>query len=157
MAQRRMFALSVVDTDQFLDMPASTQNLYFHLGMRAVDDGFISNPHKITTLVNCSSDDLKLLIAKSFIIPFDSGVCVVRDWKINNYIQSDRYHETRYLQEKKILCLDKAGSYNKMDTLCIQDVSKTDTQVRLGKDRVGKDRVELWKETDSAEPERGLL
>lgn len=136
MAQRRMFALSVVDTDTFLDMPASTQNLYFHLGMRADDDGFISNPRKITTFVNCSTDDLKLLIAKGLIIPFDSGVCVVRDWRINNYIQKDRYRETRYLTEKRCLSIDESGAYNRMDTPCIQNVSSLDTQVRLGEDRV---------------------
>lgn len=136
MAQRRMFALSVVDTDTFLDMPASTQNLYFHLGMRADDDGFVSNPRKITTFVNCSTDDLKLLIAKGLIIPFDSGVCVVRDWRINNYIQKDRYRETRYLKEKRCLSIDESGAYNRMDTPCIQNVSSLDTQVRLGEDRV---------------------
>ena len=96
MAQRRMFSLEVVDTDKFLDMPASTQNLYFHLGMRADDDGFVSSPKKITTLVNCSVHDLKLLVTKGLIIPFSSGVCVVKDWKTNNCIQKDRYHETKY-------------------------------------------------------------
>ena len=130
MAQRRMFALSVVDTDVFLDMPASTQNLYFHLGMRADDDGFISNPRKITTFVNCSTDDLKLLIAKGLIIPFDSGVCVVRDWRVNNYIQKDRYRETRYIVEKRCLSIDESGAYNRLDTPCIQNVSSLDTQVR---------------------------
>ena len=133
MAQRRMFSLEIVDTDLFLDMPASTQNLYFHLGMRADDDGFVSSPKKITVLVNCSSDDLKLLIAKSLIIPFDSGVCVVRDWKINNYIQRDRYKETRYLAEKSTLEIATTGSYSLMDTECVHDVSKLDIQVRLGK------------------------
>lgn len=150
MAQRRMFSLSVVDTDQFLDMPASTQALYFHLGMRADDDGFISNPRKITSLVNCSTDDLKLLIAKGFIIPFQSGICVVKDWKINNYIQADRYHENRYLQEKSGLNLDEAGAYTVLDTSCIQSVSKMDTQVRLGKDRK---ELELGEVTSCAEPE----
>lgn len=130
MAQRRMFALSVVDTDVFLDMPASTQNLYFHLGMRADDDGFISNPRKITAFVNCSTDDLKLLIVKGLIIPFDSGVCVVRDWRVNNYIQKDRYRETRYIAEKRCLSIDESGAYNRLDTPCIQNVSSLDTQVR---------------------------
>lgn len=150
MAQRRMFALSVVDTDLFLEMPASTQNLYFHLGMRADDDGFISNPKKITLLVNCSTDDLKLLIAKNFVIPFDSGVCVVRDWRVNNYIQKDRYRETRYLAEKRCLSVDETGTYNKLDTSCIQNVSSLDTQVR---DRVSTE-IELGedKKTESKPP-----
>lgn len=95
-----MFSLDVVDTDLFLDLPASSQNLYFHLGMRADDDGFVASPKKITAMVNCSADDLKLLIAKGFVIPFPSGVCVIREWKVNNYIQKDRYTPTRYLDDK---------------------------------------------------------
>ena len=101
MAKRRMFSLDIVDTDTFLDMPASTQNLYFHLGMRADDDGFVSSPKKITNSVNCSADDFKLLLAKGYIIPFDSGVCVIKDWKINNYLRPDRYTPTMYIAEKK--------------------------------------------------------
>lgn len=138
MAQRRMFSLEVVDTDAFLDLPASSQNLYFHLGMRADDDGFIGAPRRITAMVNCSADDLKLLIAKKFVIPFESGVCVIRDWKINNYIQKDRYHQTRYLNEKQLLAVEASGSYSYVDTPCIQNVSRLDTQVRLDKDRSGK-------------------
>ncbi len=142
MAQRRMFSLEVVNTDAFLDLPASSQALYFHLGMRADDDGFVSNPKKITALVNCSPDDLSLLIAKGFIIPFPSGVIVVRDWKTNNYIQADRYHETRYLEEKGLLSINKNGSYSIPDTSCIQNVYKLDTEDRLGKDRLGEDIIE---------------
>ncbi len=81
-----MFSLEVVDTDDFLDMPTSAQCLYFHLGMRADDDGFVSNPRKITKMANCSQDDLDILIDKKYIIPFESGVVVIRDWKVNNYI-----------------------------------------------------------------------
>lgn len=91
MAKRRMFSLDVVDTDSFLDLPASSQSLYFHLGMRADDDGFVSSPKRITAMVGAAGDDLKLLIAKGFVIPFESGVCVIRDWRVNNYIQRDRY------------------------------------------------------------------
>lgn len=119
-----MFSLDVVDTDAFLDLPASSQSLYFHLGLRADDDGFISSPRRIASTVNASTDDLKLLIAKGFIIPFASGVCVVRDWKINNYIQRDRYSPTLYAEEKSQLESSKkwkifAGGY-KMYTGCIQ-------------------------------------
>lgn len=115
MAQRRMFSLEVVDTDLFLDMPASSQALYFHLSMRSDDDGFCASPRKIAMLVNCSTDDLKLLIAKRFVIPFESGVCVIRDWRVNNYIQRDRYHETRYQSEKQRLFLTDSGSYELVD------------------------------------------
>lgn len=132
MAQRRMFSLEVCDTDTFLDLPASSQALYFHLGLRADDDGFVSSPKKITAMVNCSADDLKLLIAKGLVIPFQSGVCVIRDWRVNNYIQKDRYHETRYLDEKAMLAVCKDGSYI-LDPVCIQDASRMDTEVRLGK------------------------
>lgn len=121
MAKRRMFSLDVVDTDAFLDLPASSQNLYFHLGMRADDDGFISSPKRIAATVNASADDLKLLAAKGFIIPFDSGVCVVRDWKINNYIQGDRYTPSLYTDEKERLVLDESKRYSMLDTACIQD------------------------------------
>lgn len=132
MAKRRMFSLDVVDTDNFLDLPASSQALYFHLGMRADDDGFIASPKKITALVNCSQDDFKLLLAKGYIIPFESGICVVTDWNINNYIQKDRYHETIYLEEKKLIKTGKNGSY----TACIQSGYKTYTQDRLDKDNI---------------------
>ena len=131
-----MFSLDIVDTDAFLDLPASSQSLYFHLGMRADDDGFISSPRRIASTVNASADDLKLLIAKGFIIPFASGVCVVRDWRINNYIQRDRYTPTLYAEEKSQLESGKNGRYLPLDTKCIQNVSKSDTQVRLGKDNI---------------------
>lgn len=103
MAKRRMFSLDVVDTDHFLDMPPSAQNLYFQLGMRADDDGFISSPRKITKLVNCSADDMNILLEMGYIVSFDSGICAVCDWKVNNYIRPDRYTETIYKNEKKLL------------------------------------------------------
>lgn len=135
-----MFSLDICDTDAFLDLPASSQNLYFHLGLRADDDGFVSSPKKITALVNCSSDDLKLLVAKGFIIPFDSGICVIRDWRTNNYIRSDRYKETRYLLEKSRLSVGENGAYQLADTAAglpsgIPTVNRVgdgrDTQVRV--------------------------
>ena len=137
MAERRMFAKTIIDSDMFLDMPSSTQALYFHLAMRADDDGFINNPKKIQRMVGSGDDDLKLLIAKRFIIPFESGIVVIKHWKIHNYIQKDRYKPTIYQDEKSMLSEDG----NKAYTECIHDVSKVDTQVRLGKDRLGKDRV----------------
>ena len=137
MAERRMFAKTIIDSDAFLDMPLSTQALYFHLSMRADDDGFINNPKKIQRMVGASDDDLKLLVAKNFIIPFDSGVVVIKHWKIHNYIQKDRYKETVYKEEKAVLQIKSNNAYT-LDTKCIQDVSKMDTQVRLGKDSIGK-------------------
>ena len=134
MANRRMFSLTVVDTDQFLDMPSTTQALYFHLGMRADDDGFVSSPKKIAGIANCSMDDLKLLIAKGYVIPFESGVIVITHWKQHNYIQSDRYRKTTYKKEREQLEL--VENVYKLDTENIQQSSKTYTQYRLSKDIV---------------------
>ena len=149
MARRRMFSLDVVDTDAFLDLPSTSQSLYFHLGMRADDDGFVSSPKRITAMVNASGDDLKLLIAKGFLIPFASGVCVIRDWKVNNYIQRDRYTPTLYMEEKQKLACDNTGRYAPLDTPCIQDGYTSDTQ-----GRVGEDREEAGKENRAATPPR---
>lgn len=103
MANRRMFSLDVVDTDRFLDMPASSQNLYFHLGMRADDDGFVSSPKKITKIVNCAADDLKVLASRGFILDVGNGIIVITNWKQNNYLQKDRYRPTIYQGEKAML------------------------------------------------------
>ena len=140
-----MFSLKIIDTDEFLDMPATTQNLYFHLGMRADDDGFIASPKKITKMINSADDDMKVLITKKFIIPFENGVCVIRHWRIHNYIQKDRYEETQYLEEKASLSI-KNNKYTTNKLKCIQNVSKMFPQdrvgkVRKGKDRIGKDRI----------------
>lgn len=133
MARRRMFSLDVVDTDAFLDLPSSSQALYFHLGMRADDDGFVSSPKRITATVSASPDDLKLLITKGFVIPFDSGVCVIRDWKKNNYIQSDRRTDTAFVAEKALLQISEDRAYQLLDTACIHLVSELDTQISLDK------------------------
>lgn len=112
MARKRMFDMEIVDTDLFLDMPQSSQNLYFHLGMRADDDGFVSNPKKIIKIIGANDDDLKLLFLKKFVIPFESGVCVITHWKLNNYLRKDRYIETIYKEEKKQLVEDENGVYS---------------------------------------------
>jgi hypothetical protein len=127
MAERRMFAKTIIDSDAFLDMPLSSQSLYFHLSMRADDDGFINNPKKIQRMVGASDDDLKLLVAKRFIIPFESGIVVIKHWKIHNYIQKDRYKPTIYQEEKQLLMEKENNVY----TECIHDVSKLETQDRL--------------------------
>ncbi len=141
MAERRMFSKAIVDSDAFLDMPLSTQALYFHLGMRADDEGFINNPKKIQRMVGCSDDDSRLLVAKGFIIPFESGVVVIRHWKIHNYIQKDRYRETVYQRERAMLTVEENKTYTVMDTTCIQSVSMLDAQDRIGKDRKDKKSI----------------
>ena len=146
MAERRMFAKTIIDSDVFLDMPLSTQALYFHLSMRADDDGFINNPKKIQRMIGASDDDLKVLVMKRFILPFDSGVVVIKHWRMHNYIRNDRYKETVYQEEKAQLLLKENGAYTQVATLGIPDGNQVETQVRLGKDRVrlelGEDSVE---------------
>ena len=139
MAERRMFAKTIIDSDAFMDMPLSAQALYFHLSMRADDDGFVNNAKKIQRMIGASDDDCKLLVMKRFVLTFESGVIVIKHWRIHNYIQKDRYQETVYLKEKATLELTK----NKAYTECIQNVSKMYPQVSIVKD--SKELVKLNK------------
>lgn len=147
MAERRMFAKTIIDSDAFIDMPVTTRLLYYDLGMRADDDGFVNSPKKIMRMVGASQDDLAILISKKFIIPFETGVVVIKHWRIHNYIRNDRYKPTKYEEEMSQLVVKENGAYtlgipdgNQMDTNGIPMVSTLDTQDRLGKDRLGKDR-----------------
>lgn len=146
MANRRMFSVDVVCTDKFLEMPASSQALYLQLGMKADDDGFVSAPKQITRMTNASEDDFRILVSKGYIIPFDSGVIVIKDWKVNNYLRRDRYTETRHLKEKSVLEIVNdvyviSDKLNSASGSGIPDgipdgnrvVSQVDTQVRIGK------------------------
>ena len=137
-----MFAKTIIDSDAFLDMPLSTQALYFHLSMRADDDGFINNPKKIQRMIGAADDDFKVLITKNFIIPFESGIVVIKHWKIHNYIQKDRYKETVYIEEKQQLETKGNKAYTLLDTQCIHDGYRMETQVRLGKDSIDKDSID---------------
>ena len=141
MAERRMFAKTIIDSDAFLDMPMSARLLYYDLGMRADDDGFINSPKKIMRMIGASNDDVNILIARKFVIPFDSGVVVIKHWRINNYLRNDRYTETKYLEEKSNLEVDKNGSYTaKNNTGIPVGIPTVSTgKVRLGKDSIGKD------------------
>ena len=153
MAERRMFSKKIIDTDAFLDMPLSAQALYFHLSMRADDEGFIGNPKRIRSMVGASEDDLKLLILKRFLLVFESGVVVVKHWRIHNCIQSDRFKPTTYIEERDTLSLDGKKAYiEKMETECIQDVSRREAQLRLGKGSVGKDSIGENESAESAPP-----
>lgn len=154
MAERRMFAKSIIDSDLFLDMPSSTQNLYFHLGMRADDDGFVNSPQKIMRMVSCSKNDMDMLIFKNFIIPFDTGICVIKHWRIHNYIRNDRYTPTIYTEEKNMLSFDDSKSYLTGMTLGIpndipEDIPLVDVgKVRLGKGSLGKESIDIDIEND---------
>ena len=139
MAQKRMFTMKIVDSDAFLDMPATTQCLYFHLNMRADDDGFIGNPKRIMKITGASEDDLRLLIAKRFVLTFEDGVIVIKHWRMHNTLSRDRYVETSYTDEKKMLLLKDNGSYsltggNPIDDTRLIERSGRQTQQRRNKD-----------------------
>lgn len=143
MAERRMISKKITDTDAFLDMPLTTQALYFHFLQNADDDGFVGNPNSIMRKVGASKNDYDLLMVKRFIIVFDSGICVIKHWRIHNYIQKDRYVPTTFIKEKAQLETEENGAY----TECIQNVSNLYAQYSIGKDSIvedsiGKDRIE---------------
>lgn len=143
MAERRMFSKTIIDSDAFIDMPLSTQALYFHLSMRADDEGFINNPKKIMRMIGANQNELEILLAKRYLLGFESGVIVIKHWGIHNYIQSDRRKETLYKEEKSQLIVKENKSYteavNKLDTRCIQngDIGK----VSIGKNRLDKESI----------------
>ena len=159
-----MFAKTIIDSDSFLDMPVTARLLYYDLAMRADDDGFVNNPKKIMRVVGASQDDLTLLCVKKFVIPFESGIVVIKHWKIHNYIQRDRYKPTKYEDERARLTVNDNGAYSlnseciqnvsKMDTTCIQNGYNMDTQVRLGKDRLGKDSISICADAPTPTPKK---
>ena len=133
-----MFTKKIIDSDAFLDMPLSTQALYFHLNMRADDDGFINNPRKIMRMIGASEDDMKVLITKRFIIIFDSGIVVVKHWRMHNLLRKDRYIETQYLEEKNMLLLKENGAYTESGN---QMATKWQPNGNTGKVSIGKDSI----------------
>lgn len=142
MAERRMFAKTIVLSDAFLDMPLSARCLYFTLGMFADDDGFVNSPKGIMRQAGCSEDDMKVLLAKKFLLAFESGVIVIKHWRINNYLQKDRYNPTKYGDEKATLSLDENGAYQTAKALPEpMYTQEMYTQDRLGKDSLGKDSL----------------
>lgn len=140
MAERRMFAKSIVDSDAFIDMPVTARLLYYDLGMRADDDGFVNSPKKIMRMIGASEDDMRILVARKFIIPFESGIVVIKHWRINNYLRKDRYNETNYVAEKSMLKVKENGSYAVENALVTQSgIPLGIPTVDTGKDRLGKD------------------
>lgn len=136
MAERRMFAKSIVTSDLFLDMPMSARCLYFTFGMFADDDGFINSPKSIMRQIGASVDDFNILLAKKYIYSFESGVIVIRHWKVNNYLQKDRYRQTACVAELNTLEVGENGAYSMKTERCIQDVYIPYTQDRIGKDNI---------------------
>ena len=152
MAERRMFAKTIIDSDAFIEMPMSARLLYYDLSMRADDDGFNNSPKKVMRTIGASTDDLNILIARKFIIPFENGVVVIKHWRIHNYIRKDTYNETPYKEQKALLEFDENNAYrliNDGDFIAIDEsptsrqraVDEPSTQVRLGKDSIGKDSI----------------
>lgn len=141
MAERRMFAKTIVLSDAFLDMPLGARCLYMTMGMLADDDGFVNAPKSIMRQCGASDDDMRVLISKKFVIPFDSGVIVIKHWRINNYLQKDRTQPTKYQDEFAMLSIEDNGAYTEA---CIQDSVYTDSvsidKNSIGKDSIGKDR-----------------
>lgn len=135
MAERRMFAKTIIDSDAFLDMPVTARLLYYDLAMRADDDGFVNSPKKIMRMIGASQDDLTILGLRKFIIPFETGIVVIKHWKIHNYIRKDTYNETKYKEEKAELELDENNAYRRLS------VDGASTQDRIGKVRIGKVRI----------------
>lgn len=168
MAERRMFAKSIVLSDAFLDMPLSARCLYFTLGMLADDDGFVGSPKAIMRQCGASQDDMNVLLAKRYVLGFESGVIVIKHWRMNNYLRSDRYHDTTYLEEKETLIIDERGAYTEKDKSAFgiptsekwlpsgiptddkRYTENGDTEVRLDKDSL--DKVSLDKDKYIAEP-----
>lgn len=137
---RRMFSPEIVESEDFLSLPISSQALYFHLAMNADDDGFIQ-PKKVMRMVGSSEDDLKVLLAKRFLLAFDGGVVVIKHWLIHNLIRGDRYKETRFIEEKKLLRIKENKAYTEIDNVGCQIGNQCPPQVRLGKVRIGKDNI----------------
>lgn len=153
MAERRMFAKTIVLSDAFLDMPLGARCLYMTMGMLADDDGFVNAPKSIMRQCGASDDDMRVLISKKFVIPFDSGVIVIKHWRINNYLQKDRLQPTKYQDELAKLSVEENGAYTEA---CIHDRVYTDSvsidKDSIGEDSIGKDRLEREKRTAFTPP-----
>jgi hypothetical protein len=158
MADKRMFNSQIVDSDAFLSMPLSSQALYFHLGMSADDDGFLNNPIQIARAINASQDDMNLLLLKKFILRFDSGVIVIKHWKINNYIRSDRYKPTLYQDEFKQLQIKQDGGYRLLNDSEIEKTPinpqvlpnryQSDTEISISIDKISIDKSSISNNND---------
>lgn len=148
MAQKRMFDKSIIESDAFLDMPLSAQALYIHLSMVADDYGFINAPKRIQRSIGASEDDLKLLIAKHFILTFESGVVCIKHWHINNTVRKDRSKPTLYKEELALLDVKDNGAYtwqpidNQLTTNCPQNDGNVATENRLDKNRLEYNRLD---------------
>lgn len=152
MAERRMLSKKIIDSDAFLEMPLSAQALYMHLNQRADDDGFLNNPKRIQRMIGASDDDLKLLLVKRFILGFESGVIVIKHWRMNNLLRKDRYNPTQYQDEFNALQIKENGAYtevgNQLTTTWQLNGNQMAPQYSIGKDSIDKDSVVVEADTD---------
>lgn len=159
MAEKRMFSNKIIDSDAFIDMPLSTQALYFHLHMRADDDGFLNNAQRIMRMIGANKNDYDLLIAKSFIIQFPDGICVIKHWRIHNYIRKDRYRATQYTEEKAMLSVKENGSYTLVQNEPVgipsdnQSVDERVTQISIDQNSIDLDNINNVQKEDFAPDE----
>lgn len=144
MAERRMFAKTIVLSDAFLDMPMSARCLYFTLGMLADDDGFVNSPKSIMRQCGAQEDDIRILLAKKYLLDFEDGVIVIKHWRVNNYLQKDRINPTAYFEHKNTLELDKKGAYTRKDDNVYTEADSVYTQYSIGKDSI--DKVSIGKD-----------
>ena len=156
MAEKRMFSNKIIDSDAFIDMPLSTQALYFHLHMRADDDGFLNNAQRIMRMIGANKNDYDLLVAKSFIIQFPDGICVIKHWRIHNYIRKDRYRATQYIEEKAMLSVKENGSYTLVQNEPVgipndnQSVDERVTQISIDQNSIDLDNINNVQKEDFA-------
>ena len=155
MADKRMFSLKIVDSDLFLDMPLSSQCLYFHLSMRADDDGFVDNPKKIIKIIGANDDDLKILITKGFVIVFEREIIVITHWKINNFIRKDRYKPTMYIEQKQQLYQTENGAYISEEKAGCHLVNQrlSSGQPSIDKGRLDKVSIDKGREESTPPPD----
>ena len=156
MAEKRMFTQKIIDSDPFLDMPLSTQALYFHLNMRADDDGFVNNPKRIQRTIGASEDDLKLLIAKRFVIGFDNGVIVIKHWRMHNTLRKDRYNPTQYQEEYAMLEIKDNNAYtekpvDQLATTWQPNGNHLEPQYSIDKYSLVEDSIDIDDTSDSEE------
>ncbi len=159
MAEKRMFTQKIIDSDPFLDMPLSTQALYFHMNMRADDDGFVNNPKRIQRTIGASEDDLKLLLAKRFIIGFENGVIVIKHWRMHNTLRKDRYNPTQYQEELAMLEIKDNNAYtekpvNQMATTWQPNGNHLEPQYSIDKYSLVEDSIDVEEVSDSDEPSK---
>lgn len=156
MANKRMFNIKIVDSDAFLDMPLTAQCLYFHLNMRADDDGFVGNPKRVQRIIGASDDDMRLLIAKRFVLTFDDGVIVIKHWRMHNTLSTNRYKETTYIDQKRELLLKENNAYSFNSGVPLDDSKMIEKSSRLSQKQIDATLTRQRRTIDATLTDTGL-